>query len=537
MSEAHETKQAKRVERNVKKEVTAETKARGSAATTPASGQEYEQMQIKASRAKIDYGLSTGITAAAVSSSTDGGFSTASPKLHIWREHVERLRETSELFDTRTWSVSFSRLLQATWEAAHISQSMTQFHEESGPINSKSSSGDSGRQRQGQGKGNKQDSKESIINASGEDELSRIRRSGNDRQRIGKKGDGKGGANGDSNGGKLFHVFSVGRPEEIQSGLNNEDSKERYSQKGGRSNENSGVIDVGGGSSVMTDRRKHSNNYRNTSLKSRRRRKPRLRTSQVGLESSLMAPTHDAAAEATRQLREKHRDRYEAIDDAIWEVKTVALSASSSSPLPLLGEGEQGEISLSRIIQDTSSTSDVTDTLLEGSRLNPTSQRRVSSSSPTKEANSQTPQQTARTSTSNTADSNPPFNDNDRPTATSASASTSTSTKKKSSTSNTAKNKRKPTDSASAATKGVYQKKKTFHFTVNKQATSSRQQEADEDDYEVENNLNNLPPLPDDLFDGKLIMLNIGRYSTYHDTSCEHVQLSTKLIVCMYIEL
>ena len=42
--------------------------------------------------------------------------------LKSWRERVEGLRVTSELYDTRLWTRRFVRLLQASWEAAHIAK-------------------------------------------------------------------------------------------------------------------------------------------------------------------------------------------------------------------------------------------------------------------------------------------------------------------------------------------------------------------------------------------------------------------------------
>ncbi|CAM9505407.1 unnamed protein product, partial [Ectocarpus fasciculatus] len=44
-------------------------------------------------------------------------------RLRIWRDNVERLRSTSTLFDTKRWTASFTRLLESTWEAAHVAES------------------------------------------------------------------------------------------------------------------------------------------------------------------------------------------------------------------------------------------------------------------------------------------------------------------------------------------------------------------------------------------------------------------------------
>ena len=43
-------------------------------------------------------------------------------KLNIWRSHVENQRTLSRLFDTETWTKTFSRLMQATWEAEHVAE-------------------------------------------------------------------------------------------------------------------------------------------------------------------------------------------------------------------------------------------------------------------------------------------------------------------------------------------------------------------------------------------------------------------------------
>ena len=49
-------------------------------------------------------------------------------KLRTWREHVHRQRTLSTLFDAVTYSKIFSRLMQASWEAAHLSRSLTAKH-------------------------------------------------------------------------------------------------------------------------------------------------------------------------------------------------------------------------------------------------------------------------------------------------------------------------------------------------------------------------------------------------------------------------
>ena len=49
-------------------------------------------------------------------------FSREAKLLKAWRERVEGLRVTSELYDTRLWTRRFVRLLQAAWEAAHIAK-------------------------------------------------------------------------------------------------------------------------------------------------------------------------------------------------------------------------------------------------------------------------------------------------------------------------------------------------------------------------------------------------------------------------------
>eukprot|EP01041_Mallomonas_annulata_P007977 gene7977-16327_t len=46
-------------------------------------------------------------------------------RLAAWRGYVERRRDTSSLFDTKTWSYRFTKLMQATWEMAHINEDKT----------------------------------------------------------------------------------------------------------------------------------------------------------------------------------------------------------------------------------------------------------------------------------------------------------------------------------------------------------------------------------------------------------------------------
>ncbi len=48
-------------------------------------------------------------------------------KLRIWRDKVERLRTTSTLFDTKRWTAAFTRLLQGTWEVAHVAEQVGPF--------------------------------------------------------------------------------------------------------------------------------------------------------------------------------------------------------------------------------------------------------------------------------------------------------------------------------------------------------------------------------------------------------------------------
>lgn len=43
-----------------------------------------------------------------------------SHRLKTWRKNIEYQRRVSPLFDTRSWSTSFSSLLQAVWEVSHI---------------------------------------------------------------------------------------------------------------------------------------------------------------------------------------------------------------------------------------------------------------------------------------------------------------------------------------------------------------------------------------------------------------------------------
>merc|ERR1711871_741024 len=47
-------------------------------------------------------------------------------KLSVWRSHVERQRTLSGLFDTETWTQTFSRLMQATWESEHIAEAKSE---------------------------------------------------------------------------------------------------------------------------------------------------------------------------------------------------------------------------------------------------------------------------------------------------------------------------------------------------------------------------------------------------------------------------
>jgi predicted O-linked N-acetylglucosamine transferase (SPINDLY family) len=51
------------------------------------------------------------------------GNSLQSHRLKTWRRNIEYQRRVSSLFDTRTWSTSFSSLLQAVWEVSHITNS------------------------------------------------------------------------------------------------------------------------------------------------------------------------------------------------------------------------------------------------------------------------------------------------------------------------------------------------------------------------------------------------------------------------------
>lgn len=53
-------------------------------------------------------------------------YASNTEKLNIWREHVQKQRTLSGLFDVITYSKSFTRLMQATWEIAHLSRSFTQ---------------------------------------------------------------------------------------------------------------------------------------------------------------------------------------------------------------------------------------------------------------------------------------------------------------------------------------------------------------------------------------------------------------------------
>lgn len=41
-------------------------------------------------------------------------------RLAAWRAHLERQRKTASLFDTKTWSKHFTRLMQATWDLTHV---------------------------------------------------------------------------------------------------------------------------------------------------------------------------------------------------------------------------------------------------------------------------------------------------------------------------------------------------------------------------------------------------------------------------------
>jgi predicted SAM-dependent methyltransferase len=53
-------------------------------------------------------------------------FASKPEKLNIWREHVQKQRTLSGLFDVIEYSKVFTRLMQATWEIAHLSRSFTQ---------------------------------------------------------------------------------------------------------------------------------------------------------------------------------------------------------------------------------------------------------------------------------------------------------------------------------------------------------------------------------------------------------------------------